>query len=222
MQPTRSPSFTQGELVEAKRRSLTRTVDWVERLAVATVFALLVYLRHDALFDPDTRVWFVLYMLSEGLVVVFILIRRTTDDVTLRPRDWLLTITATFFPMLAVAGGDPLVPVTVSAILVLLGIFLQLSAKIVLARSFGLVAANRGVKVTGPYRLVRHPMYAGYLLAQIGLLLASPLAINFVVYGAGLTLQILRMRVEERLLRADAAYRTYSQRVRYRLLPGVF
>ena len=54
------------------------------------------------------------------------------------------------------------------------GFVLQLSAKLTLRRSFGVVAANRGVKASGPYRLVRHPMYAGYALTHVGFLLAGP------------------------------------------------
>ncbi len=34
--------------------------------------------------------------------------------------------------------------------------------KVLLGLSFGVVAANRGVKIGGPYSFIRHPMYAGY------------------------------------------------------------
>ena len=56
-------------------------------------------------------------------------------------------------------------------------------AKLVLGRAFGIVAANRGVKVLGPYCLVRPPMYAGYTLTQFGFLLAMPSRLNALFYA---------------------------------------
>ena len=46
------------------------------------------------------------------------------------------------------------------------GLVLHLYGKVCLARSFGLVAANRGVQRLGPYRVIRHPIYAGYVITQ--------------------------------------------------------
>ena len=99
---------------------------------------------------------------------------------------------------------------------------LQLSAKLTLRRSFGVVAANRGVKASGPYRLVRHPMYAGYALTHVGFLLAGPTLWNLAIYGATLAIAVRRIIAEERVLRRDSAYRALADRVRYRLLPFVF
>ena len=100
--------------------------------------------------------------------------------------------------------------------------FIQISTKVALGVSFGLVAANRGVRVSGPYRFVRHPMYAGYVITHVGLCSAMPSAINALLYVCALSLQIVRIKREERVLMQDQQYRDFSARVRYRLLPGVF
>src|SRR5438093_1166549 len=84
---------------------------------------------------------------------------------------------------------------------------------------FGLAAANRGVKRAGPYRLLRHPMYAGYALTQIAFLLLNPGLWNLAVYALSWGVQVLRIRAEERVLLEDPAYRAYAGEVRYRLLP---
>ena len=102
------------------------------------------------------------------------------------------------------------------------GILLQITAKLVLGRAFGIVAANRGVKVLGPYRFVRHPMYAGYTLTHVGFLLAMPSLMNALFYATALTMQVARIFREEHVLGQDASYRTFAARVRYRLVPGVF
>ena len=45
-----------------------------------------------------------------------------------------------------------------------IGLAVVIVGKMTLGRSFGVVPANRGVVVGGPYRLVRHPIYTGYLI----------------------------------------------------------
>ncbi len=99
---------------------------------------------------------------------------------------------------------------------------MQLFAKLSLGRSFGLLPANRGVVSTGAYRFVRHPIYAGYLLSEIGFLLANFSTRNLITIGVWMVLQIGRILLEERLLSDDADYRAYRAQVRYRLIPGVF
>lgn len=76
---------------------------------------------------------------------------------------------------------------------------------------------------SGPYRYVRHPMYVG-ILASYGstpLLLGSWLAlIPYAVMGA---LLVLRTALEDKTLHNELpGYAEYTQRVRYRLLPGVW
>ena len=95
-------------------------------------------------------------------------------------------------------------------------------SKIALGRSFGVVPANRGVVVRGPYTLVRHPIYAGYLITHIGFLMANPAAWNIVVVLVADTALIVRAMMEERVLIADVQYQGYCQRVGWHLLPGVF
>jgi protein-S-isoprenylcysteine O-methyltransferase Ste14 len=76
---------------------------------------------------------------------------------------------------------------------------------------------------TGPYRLVRHPMYAGFVLFTLGttLLLGS----WYGLLGAALLIAIVARRavLEERVLRKELdGYATYMTTVRYRLVPYVW
>ena len=72
------------------------------------------------------------------------------------------------------------------------------------------------------YKLVRHPMYAGYLLIHIGILLLMPTALNFLIYAISWSAQIPRLLAEERLLSKDPVYRGLVAKTRWRLIPGVF
>jgi protein-S-isoprenylcysteine O-methyltransferase Ste14 len=85
-------------------------------------------------------------------------------------------------------------------------------------------ARNQHVIQSGPYRLVRHPMYFGaiWFFAGVALMLGSPaMALAAIVLFPIAFLP--RMLVEERVLgRELAGYREYQSRVRSRILPSVF
>jgi len=79
------------------------------------------------------------------------------------------------------------------------------------------------VATGGPYRYVRHPGYAGAILAQVAtpVLLGSPWALILGLASAALF--GVRTYLEDKTLRKELpGYDEYAQRVRYRLLPGVW
>lgn len=165
----------------------------------------------------------ILLLVSEALVVFLVVLRRRATAISQRGVDWFVGFAGTLLPLLALPPeGEPLVPLALCTILMLGGFGLNMSAKLTLLRSFGVVAANRGIKIGGPYRLIRHPMYAGYMLTQLGFLLSGPNFWNACVYALAFGLQVVRILAEERVLNQDPAYRELSVRVRYRLAPFVF
>lgn len=87
------------------------------------------------------------------------------------------------------------------------------------------IQTDRGhhVVTTGPYRLVRHPGYAGALLAY----LVTPVLLDslwaFIPALLLLGVIVLRTMLEERTLRdALPGYRQYMKNTRFRLVPGVW
>ncbi len=197
-------------------------LDRIEQVVIALLWVWLVQ-RVMLSYVRDANHNAVLALVSETAVMVFTLIRRPTNAISLDLGDWMLAITATAAPLLIMPGTDPVATLRVAGVvLVLVGNLGQAGAKLALARSFGIAPANRGVKVRGPYRFVRHPMYAGYLLVHIGLFLLMPLPINAVIYAIGWIAQIKRLLAEEALLSQDTVYRSYMGNVRWRLVPGIF
>ena len=162
------------------------------------------------------------WMVSEGVVVVLLVFRRPSSRVTRSPWDWLVGVAGSLLVLLVRPTGEAVVPDVVGFVLQLFGTGFQLCGKIALGRSFGIVAANRGVVSSGPYRLVRHPIYLGYLVTHAGFLLSNGSARNLAIYAAAYFFQIARIYAEERILSEDREYREYLRCVRYRLIPGVF
>lgn len=161
-------------------------------------------------------------LVGELLVLGFVLAGRRASEVSVSPREWLLGFAGTSAPLFVQPGGEAIAPVWLLVGLFVVGAAMQLAAKLNLNRSFGVVPANRGVVTTGFYSIVRHPVYATYLISHVAFLLANPTLWNAAVYAIALTLQVMRMRAEEGLLARDPAYAAYLQNVRYRLVPGVY
>lgn len=87
------------------------------------------------------------------------------------------------------------------------------------------IQEDRGhtVSTEGPYRLIRHPGYAGAILLQLAgpLMLGSSWAIIPMVLSV--PVYIVRTVLEDRTLQKELpGYQAYAGRVRYRLIPGVW
>ncbi len=107
-------------------------------------------------------------------------------------------------------------------VLQLAGLILVIGSLAALGRSFGFVAADRGVVTRGPYAVVRHPVYASYLLIQGGYVVQAASWRNLVVLIFAMACNIGRIIAEEKVLSGSPAYRAYRQRVRFRILPGLW
>jgi protein-S-isoprenylcysteine O-methyltransferase Ste14 len=85
------------------------------------------------------------------------------------------------------------------------------------------VEENQRVISTGPYALVRHPMYAGALILMLGMPLALGSWLGLLSLIPGLAVILWRLLDEERFLSEHlAGYTEYKNKVRYRLVPFVW
>jgi protein-S-isoprenylcysteine O-methyltransferase Ste14 len=164
-----------------------------------------------------------LFVAEEMWVVVAYLVRRPARYVSQRPVDWLLAFGGTFGGvLLRPTGAHPHWGVLAGFDVQLVGLIICCASFIALGRSFGFAAADRGLKVRGPYAVVRHPIYASYYFLQIGYLLQSLSVRNAVIVVFISGCNVGRALVEERLLTSSAHYDDYRAKVRWRLLPGVW
>ena len=107
-------------------------------------------------------------------------------------------------------------------VLVTLAAGLSLVSLLTMGRRFGIRPALRGLATSGPYRLVRHPMYLSYILADIGYNLQEWNSVTLLLVLIGWASLVYRIRAEERVLSQHAEWSAYVALVRYRLLPGLW
>ena len=158
----------------------------------------------------------------ELTIAVLFVLRRPAWTTSRSVVAWGATVIGTFGMLAARPAYDPVLGQgSVYLALQLAGAAVALVAALTLGRSFGLVAANRGVCTSGPYAFVRHPIYAGYLLTGIGYVLENPSVRNCVLFVAVLGFQAVRIATEEQCLSADPVYRAYRERVTRRVVPFV-
>ncbi|MCW2523251.1 MAG: isoprenylcysteine carboxyl methyltransferase [Frankiales bacterium] len=165
----------------------------------------------------------IVFFAQQTFVALAYLIRRPARVVTRRPGDWLLAFAGTFIGVLFRPEGEhPGWGIWTGVVLQLVGVAIAVTGILTLGRSFGFAAADRGVVTRGPYTVVRHPMYAAYLLLDSGYLLQSLSVRNAAVLVVGTLCNGGRALAEERLLTNNGEYLAYRRRVRRRIIPGVW
>jgi protein-S-isoprenylcysteine O-methyltransferase Ste14 len=140
------------------------------------------------------------------------------------------------FPMVMVAGLDhryrwssefPLWLIVIGFIMISLGYAFAVWA-MAENRFFSSVVriqTDRGHVVcdSGPYRFVRHPGYAGNILALFGIVFALSSVWTLIPAAAALIITVIRTALEDRTLQEELpGYRAYTQGVRHRLMPGIY
>ena len=194
-------------------------------------FALIVYGSFVAIIarywlaSPE-RYTLLLLLVSEGITVALLLFARRAVLRDASPVAILATALAlSFFLFFEYAGTSSLIPEWAGAGLLVCGIAWQVLAKLTLGRSFGVLPATRGLVTRGPYRLVRHPIYLGYLVGHVGFLLSNFSLQNLLVLALLYGAQTIRMLREEAVLKRGEQgpdYVAYCSTVRWRIVPFVF
>jgi protein-S-isoprenylcysteine O-methyltransferase Ste14 len=199
--------------------------DIADNAARAIVIALFTVMavRIGMDFMQTGRITGLLLLASEGLVVVLTVFRRMPAQVDRTARARVLTaISVMGPPLVRPSGVEGIAPEIATIVVSAAGLLLVIAGKLSLGRSFGLMPANRGIVSTGLYRLVRHPIYLGYLITHYAFVAANATMWNVIILVTADLALMARAVCEEQTLARDPDYRAYQQIVRWRVVPGVF
>ncbi|MBA5639935.1 isoprenylcysteine carboxylmethyltransferase family protein [Duganella sp. LX20W] len=197
----------------------SRPLNLVLGTVLAWAWGLFCY-AHLQAFQRSGDWSYLLFCASESLVAVLFLVRSEPVRVSHSALDWGLAIAATFVPFLFSPTSEAVLPA--ARLVIVAGILLQIGGLLSLNRSFGLVAAHRTLKTNGLYGVVRHPLYASYLLSYTGYILNNTSVLNVTVSALAGALMMARLLREERFLARDPGYRAYMAQVKYRVIPRLF
>jgi protein-S-isoprenylcysteine O-methyltransferase Ste14 len=211
-------------MTESPRTSLFSGISLragLENVAVGSLFTLFA-LSAFITWRQTGQIQMLLLAVQEALLIGMVITRRRTRDVSRSWQDMLIALIGTAAPLFQRAGGWTLPALEqIGFGIQILGLGLAIFATTSLGRSFGILAANRGVKTNGLYQLVRHPLYGSYLFSYLGFLLGNISLLNLGAVLFAFICQYLRTRAEEQVLLRDPTYQDYVRRVRYRFIPFI-
>jgi protein-S-isoprenylcysteine O-methyltransferase Ste14 len=220
-----STSANAGDTTTPEEGQLT---EWLLRSFAVLLLVFIVLRWGHAWVNEPTRLSLLFLLLAESYTLLLVLFARRASQRDMSVPAMLATTYAMGFMLLLQPDGTlRLAPEWLGVALQVLSMAWQFTAKVFLGRSFGLLPAQRGLVVSGPYRFVRHPIYFGYLVGHVGFLLVNFSWQNTLVLGVLYAAQVVRIQREEAVLaqadgQAGDEYRQYRARVRWRLLPFVY
>ncbi len=162
-------------------------------------------------------------VLYNTLLVTVTIARRPSISTSTQIKDWLAAVlTVAISLVLRPEEWPHPFGQVAGSLLQGAGLMIMTVALMTLGRSFGVVAANRGIKRSGPYSWVRHPLYAGELVFFTGFLLTNFSPYNLIAWAGVLYGLVMRSWVEEDLLCQDPGYQAYMKAVPYSFFPRLF
>ncbi len=162
-----------------------------------------------------------IFIAMEATVIYLLVIRDNPVERTSNLFAWIAAFAGTFLPLLFIPSGNT-INLPLGNILLSLGGIMAIVSYLSLNSSFGLSPALRKVKTSGLYRVVRHPMYLSYLIIYIGYLNVSFSIFNALVFTGLISLLTIRIFFEEKVLMQNDEYKSYTKKVRHRVLPYIF
>ena len=157
------------------------------------------------------------------LLVSVTIARRPSVSTSTQIKDWVAALLTVGLSILFRPWGwHQWFAQAAGSILQGVGVVIMMVALTNLGRSFGIVAANRGIKQSGLYRWVRHPLYGGELIFFTGFLLTTFSPYNLTVWFGVLLGLVIRSWAEEDHLSQDPEYQAYIKAVPYSFFPKLF
>lgn len=145
-------------------------------------------------------IFFVLLVVRDLVASWFLITRKSSKEKNSSRLIEALAYISSSCPFIYFNSGHSLPKAElVSSVLAIIGFAISTLALLDLGGSFGVSPANRGVVRTGLYRYIRHPMYSGYVISELGFFFLNPLNIFVWIFSTGL--YVARAKQENRILK---------------------
>jgi len=160
--------------------------------------------------------WWILPLFAHASISAFLLLTRPKTDRKATAFQTAVAWVSVLLPFaVQVENQIPLLLRTLS----IAGVIFAVWTLTVLGKSFDVSPADRDLVQCGPYQFVRHPMYASEIFSTLMIVLAQISLWNVLVSALLIATILLRIDWEESII---SNYASYSDRVRARLIPGVW
>lgn len=196
----------------------------IDYLRLATI-ALFVVLLSRTIVALTQRLHYLLVLqgVYELGVIFLCLIQLRARKLDMSPTAFTFVGAHLILPMLYSTEGATSPFGIYPLLIVIVGFAFSIFSLLDLSSYFGVLPAFRGVRSTGMYKYLRHPAYAGYVVSSLGVCMSLFSERNILIFVGYVFFTVLRIKLEESLLISTSdEYITYKNRVRYRLVPGVY
>lgn len=176
---------------------------WFSVEQSASILAIVRFHGHVELWGLalTSRVFSLIFL----LMVVFLTVTRLPPRETATGIEPRLTAIAGTFALMALVvlptGSVGKEMMAVAATLIVIGTMMSIYCLYWLGRSFSIMATARRLVTSGPYAVIRHPLYVAEAVTVIGIVLSNWSVAAILVGTIQFALQIRRMHNEERVLR---------------------
>lgn len=151
----------------------------------------------------QTQLVFFLLLVLRDFVAAYFFLKRNQTQVKATRLQSVLAYLSSAMPLVYFSPSEDVkMFFLISNLLSIVGFLLVSLATIELGQSIGISPANRGYVRTGIYRYIKHPMYWGYLVSEVGMVFLNPL--NGVLLVVSCSMYFLRARCEEKALNTDS------------------
>ncbi len=209
----------------------------VGRLIIVPIFAFLMTINFLVVYQDLKALFPITTIKATGLIhhflivcfyslIIFLYFLRSRAKSTSRSLVTnLIAIVATFIPFTLPFLSKPALDKTgillIANVIIIISIILSIFALSSLGKSFSIIPQARKLIKTGPYRVVRHPLYVGELIGVLGLVLADLTIPKIAIFLLLVAFQVYRASQEEKLL-ADVfpEYKEYSSKTS-RFIPRI-
>jgi len=152
-------------------------------------------------------IFYGLLFLRHLLLVFFLLTRKQNLEKQSSIKEKVLAYFSSLVPLLYISSVDKIPLFDELRVFIplfsIIGFTIATVAVLDLGTSFGVSPGTRDYVKTGLYKYLKHPMYIGYSIAELGMILIHPL--NIIIYIISMSLYLIRAKREEKYLMQEVS-----------------